>query len=378
MAADPDNLASSFDTRDSGGLLSGLLAEEDLFDRRILWRLGSWGAASVGALVVALLANQSSLALRRDEIAAIDLATKAQQIQLLARESQNETRRLASAVDTLSGDRDRLYSRVTVLEQGLDSVTGAISRQNTPAAASPAPASSGAATAAVEPQPQPQSAPAPVVSPVASTNTRTNETAAAKPAANNAAPDPTPADAAAGKLIEPAAKASADAAASAPAREALASASAGEPDAPQAASDAIVQRTEFGIDVGGANSIGGLRALWRGLLKSSPGLTALRPVIAIKEGTGGLGLQLRLVAGPIGDAAAAAKFCARLIESERACTTTLFDGQRLAMKADDAVTPVKPATRPLPPRRGGPKRAEEEEPARKPEPSTLSTFFGRR
>ena len=31
----------------------GFLAEEDDFDRRALWRLGSWGVASVGAVVVA-------------------------------------------------------------------------------------------------------------------------------------------------------------------------------------------------------------------------------------------------------------------------------------------------------------------------------------
>ena len=137
MAKDSDNLAGSFETENTGGLLSGLLAEEDEFDRRALWRLGSWGVASVGAVIVAMLANQSSIGMRREQIAAADLARQAQQIQSVAKESQNETRRLASAIDTLNGDRDRLYSRVTVLEQGLDSVTGAIARQNsavTPAA----------------------------------------------------------------------------------------------------------------------------------------------------------------------------------------------------------------------------------------------------
>ena len=98
-----------------------------------------------------------------------------------------------------------------------------------------------------------------------------------------------------------------------------------------------VQRTEFGVDVGGANSVGGLRALWRGLLKSRSNapLAALQPIIVIKESNNGLGMQLRLVAGPLSDAAAAAKICAALIENERPCETTGFDGQRLAMKADD-------------------------------------------
>ena len=82
------------------------------------------------------MASQSSIGARRDQIAAVDLARQSQQIQSVAKDSQTEARRLASAIDTLNGDRDRLYSRVTVLEQGLDSVTGSIARQNS-AAGSP-------------------------------------------------------------------------------------------------------------------------------------------------------------------------------------------------------------------------------------------------
>ena len=111
-------------------MLSGLFAEENEFDRRALWRIGAWGFTTVGAVVLAVTANQWSLGLRRDQVAAADLTRQAQQIQMLAKESQNETHRLASAIDTLNGDRDRLFSRVTVLEQGLDSVTGTIARQN--------------------------------------------------------------------------------------------------------------------------------------------------------------------------------------------------------------------------------------------------------
>jgi hypothetical protein len=115
----------------------------------------------------------------------------------------------------------------------------------------------------------------------------------------------------------------------------------------------------------------------------------------IREGNTGLGMQLRLVAGPLDDAAAAAKICAGLTENERTCETTVFDGQRLAMKADepksydksasdksvadksaaDKPVAVKPATH----RRGYSKRAAIEEPAKKPDPpSTLSSFFSRR
>ena len=408
MAKDSDHLAGSFDTENTGGFLTGFLAEEDNFDRRTLWRLGSWAAASVGAVVVAVMSNHSSIGLHRDQMAGTDLARQSQQIQSVAKESQNEARRLASAIETLNGDRDRLYSRVTVLEQGLESVTGAIAGQS-PAAASPQVAAT--ASASTEPQsstPQtsaPQSpVAAPVVSPVAAA---APATPAEKPAveaasARNSGPAPVPSvaqgtsnspatptatplmasksipappDAAAGKLIKQETQANAVTASPMPEVAApAASADDAERDPPWAASSKVaVQRTEFGVDVGGANSLGGLRALWRGL-KSNAALAALRPIIVVKESTTGLGMQLRLVAGPLADAAAAAKICAALLESQRPCETTVFDGQRLAMKAEEPPVSVKPAP---PRRRSIGKRAVVEEPPKKPE-TTLSTLFTRR
>src|SRR5579859_2637582 len=162
MAKGSDNRAGSFDAESSGGLVAGFLAEEDEFDRRTLWRLGSWAAASVGAVIIALLANQSSIGMRRDQVASAELARQTQQIQSVAKESQGEARRLAAAIETLNNDRDRLYSRVAVLEQGLDSVTGAIARQSPAVTSSQAaaPAASATATSAaaasVEPAATPQ------------------------------------------------------------------------------------------------------------------------------------------------------------------------------------------------------------------------------
>jgi hypothetical protein len=373
LAKHPDHLAGYLDAEDTGGLLTGFLAEEDEFDRRALWRLGSWGVGAVGAVIVAVMANQHSLSFRRDQIAAADLARQAQQIQLVARESQDETRRLASAIDTLNSDRDRLYSRVTTLEQGLDSVTGAIARQSSAApaaAASPAPAQSAAAQPAT-PAPAPSVAPVALTAPTtqavpdkpaaadktvaasdkppAATGDKPPVLAADKPPAfaADAAKAPSsntplvasksimaPPDPAAGRLVEPAK--SANPVTAAPIPEAVAAApAAGETEAEDSsAPKAALQRTEFGVDLGGANSIAGLRALWRGLLKTRANapIFELRPIIVIKEGTSGLGLQLRLVAGPLRDAGAAAKICAVLIENNRSCETTIFDGQRLTMK----------------------------------------------
>ena len=488
MAKKSDQRASDLGSENTGGLLSGLLAEEEHLDRRAMFRLGTWGAASVGAVVVAVLANQSQIGLRREQVAAADLARQSLQIQSVAKESQNETRRLASAIDTLNSDRDRLYSRVSTLEQGLDSVTGSIARQSAAAASPPpstaaapaatAPASVVAAVSPASAAPTPSApaaapttpaaqnpTPAPVAAPVATTaappaatpsapaadkpqteaksqeksqektqeksekppekqQDKPQEKSQAKPqdpapaavasAATSAPPMPTaplmpaksimgPPDPAAQKLIEPAAPAKADAATPPPlpAPEVIASApppdkaasKADEPASPQLA----VKRTEFGVDVGGANSVSGLRALWRGLLKSRSNapLAALQPIIVVKEGNNGLGMQLRLVAGPLTDAAAAAKICAVMVENERPCQTTVFDGQRLAMSDEPAAHPETAVEKPAPTkpasgktgwrRHGGSKRVVEEVPPPKPEASTpsttsstLSSFFGRR
>lgn len=495
MAKKTDHLADGLETDDTGGVLSGLLAEEDELDRRALWRLGSWGVGAVGAVILAVMANQTQFGWKRDQMAAADLGQRAQQIQNVANQTEREARRLASAIDTLNSDRDRLYTRVTSLEQGLDSVTGSIARQNS-AVASPTPTASAA-------EPQAAQSPAPTVAPV------TTQTAAAtpdKPATSEQSPAMVPsvaretgketgktdriegkkseaataketAKSGAGKSdttkseavkseaakteaakteaakteaakveaakVEAAKAEAAETAKAEAARAGAAKAEAARADAarpelatpatPLVASKSLmappdsstpkliepgkslspvtaspipevmaaapatdaeadeetgpkvaIQRTQFGVDLGTANSVPGLRALWRGLLKSRSNapLSQLRPIIVIKEATNGLGMQLRLVAGPLNDAGAAARICAVLSENKRNCETTIFDGQRLSLGADDPVP--APNAKPAPRRRGvAAKRAATvvEEPAKKPEPSTtaaISSWFGKK
>jgi hypothetical protein len=484
LARDSDHRAADFETDNTGGLLSGLLAEEDDLDRRALWRIGSWGVGAVAAVVVAVMANQSSLGLKREQMAAAELSRQAQQIQLAARENQSETRRLANAVDTLNGDRDRLYSRVTSLEQGLDSVTGSFIRQLPPNApvslpalattepfaaqapapvvgpvATAAPASEKPATKATGPEPSPATVSSvakdpPKSEPGKAEKTEAGKTDAAKsdvaklepakiePAKTDApkadaaksdtakaeaikaeptkadAPKPdvakadagkpeaaktptatpatplvaaksfmAPPDPSATKLIEPGKPVSP--VTSSPIPEVVASAPVSDEEADEATAPKVaLQRTEFGVDLGTANSLNGLRALWRGLLKSRSNapLQALRPVIMIKESTKGLGMQLHLVAGPLNDAGAAAKICAVMTENNRTCDTTVFDGQRLSFKADDvAPTPAAPAKPAFRKRGASPKRAAAvvEEPPKKPETtssisSSISSMFSRK
>lgn len=421
MAKRKDHLAD-LEADDAGGVLSGLLAEENELDRRTLWRIASWGLGATCAVVLAIMANQSSLGMQRDQVAAADLTRQAQQIQTIAKDTHNEARRLAAAIETLNMDRDRLYSRVTSLEQGLDSVTGAIAKQGS------APASPTAART--------ESQPSPPVAPVTTAPATLDKITAAEPApvvskeaareaartdlpkidlprtdlpkAENGKPDaakselakadmikpepakPSPAtplmaapsmmappDPAAGRLVEPGR--TPGAVVGSPLPDVVASTSAsGDADADDAAAPKVLlQRTEFGVDLGGANSVNGLRALWRGLLKSRSNapLVALRPIIVIREATNGLGMQLRLVAGPLHDAGDAARICAVLAENNRPCETTVFDGQRLQVKPEDAPAAAKPPLR----RRGVAKRAPAavvEEAAKKPEPQPAAAQAG--
>jgi hypothetical protein len=447
LAKNTDHLAGGLETDNTGGVLSGLLAEEDDLDRRALWRLGSWGVGAVAAVVVAVMANQTQFGWKRDQVAAADLTRQAQQIQQVAKETHSEAWRLASAIDTLNSDRDRLYTRVTTLEQGLDSVTGAIARQSSAvpppavgpqAVQSPAPAVAPVAITqtASTPEPAASASPAepspamvssvakdPAKTPAAKSETAKSETPKAElakpeiaksesakpePAKTDSAridiakvdvaknPDATPAtplvaaksfmappDPSAAKLSEPAKPFSSVTASPIP--EVVAAAPVSDADADEETAPKVaIQRTQFGVDLGTANSVPGLRALWRGLLKSRSNapLTALRPIIVIKEGANGLGMQLRLVAGPLNDAGAAARICAVLAENKRNCETAIFDGQRLSVTGEDPATPpaaAKPSSR----RRGAMKRAAVvvEEPPKKLEPpatAAISSWFAKR
>jgi hypothetical protein len=410
MAKDSDKKAAALEAEKTGKL-SGLLADEKEFDRRILWRIGWWGTAAIGTVVVAVLANQGAQSWRRDRISAAELARQAQLLQSLARDRQNETRQLTAAIETLNNDRDRLYARVTVLEQGLDSVTGALAKQGSAQAVGkpqattaqawpPTPAQAATQMATADPQASSASQSgqasgatgaisgisASGVSSVATTNATGSDRSradagkpggasptqpsptmlsamAAAPAPSSqpssaaslfapksimAAPDP----AASTKLAEPDKTAKSDA--SDPEAKSDAKAES-KPDGAQqteanagatASNEAVpapVQKTEFAVDLGTANSVNGLRALWRGLAKANNELATLSPIIMVKEGNTGLGMQLRLGAGPLNDAAAAARICASLAERQRPCETTVYDGQRLATRENEAGSePGKP------------------------------------
>jgi hypothetical protein len=194
-------------------------------------------------------------------------------------DAELEARRLSEAVRVLATDRDRLLTRVAVLERSLDDVTGSIPSNPAPAAA-PRPAP-------MLPQIPPQVAAPAAAPPVAAV-----------------APAPAP-----GRVMT------------------------GPETAPGGPAQSVATKTDFGIDIGGNASLDGLRVLWTNLKAAQPAmLEGLRPVIAIREGGKPGMFELRLVAGPLANAGAAARLCAALAAAGQTCQTTVFDGQRLALQ----------------------------------------------
>jgi hypothetical protein len=199
---------------------------------------------------------------------------------------------LSATVRSLWADRDRLLARVTLLERNMEDVTGSIERESArsgnppPAATSPA-------------------APAPVAAPAAS--------APSKPSAGPsvtatiaAAPPGRP-----GPLLDWSRLDDSQAAAF-------------------GAAESATAQGDFGIDLGGGANFGAMHGLWSSAkTKHANLLDGLRPLISIRESTKPGKLELRLVAGPVANAAAAARLCASLAANGWACRPAVFDGQKL-------------------------------------------------
>jgi len=256
---------------------------------RKAWRLSAWGAIAFLSLAAATLTAYTETGGRRlalGETAAISHAARIPG-------ADSDTRRLAEAVSVLTADRDRLAARVSALERNLDDVTGSIQSRSAPErrsvtnpGASPLPPDLAAAPAARPP-------------------------GVAGPATP---PSPTPVIQAATPAV----------AARAPVLAPIAA------DSGAAASTAT--RTEFGIDVGTATTVEGLRNLWNALKGTqAPLLEGLRPVVAVREGGKPGAPELRLVAGPLANAGIAARLCAALADAGVSCAPAIFDGQRLAL-----------------------------------------------
>jgi hypothetical protein len=245
---------------------------------RRAWRLGAWSAITVLSVVAAVVSAYTETGARRLALGNGPVMPSAAPPSA----SEVETRRLADAVRALSADRDRLAARLSALERNLDDVTGSIPNRTGPErgaapnpSASPLPPTLAPPPVATMPPPVVAPAPPPVIS---------------RPAAS----PPIAAD--------------------------------------PAATGSTATRTEFGVDLGTAATVEGLRNLWTAIKGTqAPLLEGLRPVVAVRDGAKPGALELRLVAGPLANAGVAAKLCAALADAGLTCAPAVFDGQRLAL-----------------------------------------------
>jgi hypothetical protein len=89
-------------------------------------------------------------------------------------------------------------------------------------------------------------------------------------------------------------------------------------------------KAEFGVDLGAASSMEALRMHWAAVKANyGPLLAGLRPHVT-EHARQPSGTIYRLVAGPLPNAAEAAKLCARFPVTRTGCRPAKFDGAELA------------------------------------------------
>jgi hypothetical protein len=290
----------------------------DRFDMRTLMRLSSWGAGAALALALAVTSGMSATGSRRASVAyaawtgSDEPQRQVTAAQLIPRSSdvEGETRRLNEAIRLLAADRDRLATRVGSLERNVDDMTGSIrqsaSRSSGNAASSPLPQISSlqspsgglapdAATPATVPMPAPHTP---------------HPTTGTWPSNSGPAPWPSPSSAM-------------------PIAPAPASRMATAPTTGDTVRNPAASKTEFGVDIGSGEDIESLRAIWNSTKARHGNLIgALRPVYSIIDNRSGEP-EMRLIIGPLANAAAAAKLCATLGAADVLCSTRQFTGQKL-------------------------------------------------
>ena len=268
------------------------------FTMQRLWRQAVWGCIAAAAVLLAVLAaftdigsQRAALVFGASNAAPAPRPQTARTSQAVAQattpapsrslDADYVVRQLTQTVRGLADDRDRMMKRLAAMERNVDDMTGSISQQiEAIKAASTPPAVPWLNTASM----------APIAAPETSL-----------PAGWESTPRPSstaPADA------QP------------------------KPDAAAAPATAA-----YGAEIGSASSIKALHARWAGIrsahLRILDGLT---PVVAVRENPRSHRTELRLVVGPLADAAAAAQLCASLMAVRLSCLPTMFDGHNLALE----------------------------------------------
>lgn len=256
---------------------SGALAGRK-FGIRDLGRLALWGLAAAGALTAVAYAGSTDVGRERVKVAIAEIhetlmPTGVQRVRPL---SAQEGRRLAETVRSLTADRDRLLTRIATLEHNVEDITGSIARVQKAADAAQHPPEP-----APQPQAPPETAPPQTTAPEDVTSSITVQAATPPLPAPAPVPAPTPA------------------------------------------------KPEFGLDLGSAPTVEALRTAWAvALRKHGRLLEGLSPMVRTRERPRA---EFRLIAGPLPNAATAARICAAMNAAGAICQPSMFEGQRLAL-----------------------------------------------
>ena len=293
-------------------------AKLNRFDIGSLWRIVFWGSSAALAVVVVAGTALSDVGTQRFKIAvasALDhlrptpaapsepppimivrAAEIEKQTQELGRQTQEfrrqnqelntQAQQLRETVKQLSADRDQLKTRISLLEQNLEDITGTIKRQ----AQQPAPAPKEPAAAAATP---------PAITAPPTTTASIVET---QPRAST----PSPATEPAAVPVPPMRTAALPAA---------------QP----------TEKREFGVDLGGARSLEHLRIAWATIkANAGPDLAGMRPTYAQRQRPNGA-IEYRLVVvGGFQDTTEAAALCNRLTAVKLNCRPGQYRVSQLA------------------------------------------------
>jgi len=260
--------------------------------KTLLW-LGGWGGAAAIALTDLAIASQTKTAGDRlRQVFAINEPAAIAQMPPRVTQLESNVQLLSAQVRALTVERDRLAGRIALLESSIDDMTGAIKRQ----------AAATAAALAAKAAPPAPSAPA------------TTAPATTPPAAAAQSP-PTAA------TVAPKADAPVAAVPMPPTRVATVATSEPVPSAGT--------QNEFGLDLGGAATLDGVRQRWITVKANfGPLLSGMYPLAAREHRAGATGY--RLVVGPLPNSPAATGLCAHFAAARTACKSAKFDGEQIA------------------------------------------------
>ena len=262
----------------------------------LLWVCGWGGAAAVALAVLAVTSQTESASERLRRIfASTEPAAVAQMPPRIAR-LESDMQLIAAQVHALTVERDRLAGRIGLLESSIDDMTGTIKRQ------------AAATAAALAPKTPPTPSAPPTTSTIATNPQPTGAINASTPTSTITAA-PKPDTATTEKIPLP------------PTR--LAAAPPNEQEQ-QAASQG-----EFGLDLGGATTVDGVRQRWITVKANfGPLLSGMFPLAAREHRPGSTGY--RLVVGPLPNSAAASGLCVHFSAARTACRAAKFDGEQIA------------------------------------------------